>query len=300
MYPSGTFSNLQAISSVIWPPIQNGYCHKELKTIWSTPLIVSQKSEPSKLMDIAFVDPEQFHKYVKNLDIGCIWYTTNLNLDVCINLLTVGTYNPDLPPPEPPPVVTADVTDSDEEVRKLVPEKYYDYLDIFSPDEVKWLSDHWPYNIDIELEEGKTPPFGPIYSLSQDKWKALFEYIKHNFIQCSTSSAASPILFIKRKTGDLQLCVDYQGLNAITKKNWYPLPLTNDLIDHVQGCDKFTVIDLKNAFNLICIKEGDEWKTAFHTHLGLFKYTVMPFGLTNMPATFQSLIQDTLCDILDI
>ena len=93
-------------------------------------------------MDIAFVDPEQFHKYVKNLDIGCIWYTTNLNLDVCINLLTVGTYNPDLPPPEPPPVVTADVTDSDEEVRKLVPEKYYDYLDIFSPDEVKWLSDH--------------------------------------------------------------------------------------------------------------------------------------------------------------
>ena len=133
---------------------------------------------------------------------------------------------------------------------------------------------------------------------------ALFKYIEHNlekgFIQRSTSSAASPILFIKQKTGDLRLCVDYRGLNAIMKKNRYPLPLTNDLINRVQGCNKFTVIDLKNAFNLVCIKEGDEWKTAFRTHLGLFEYTVMPFGLTNTPATFQALIQDTLPDILDI
>ena len=149
-----------------------------------------------------------------------------------------------------------------------------------------------------------SPPFGPIYFLSQDKWKALFKYIEHNlskgFIHQSNSSAASPILFIKQKTGDLHLCVDYQGLNAITKKDQYPLPLTSDLINHVQGCDKFKVIDLKNAFNLVHVKEGDEWKTAFRTHLGLFKYTVMPFGLTNVPATFQSLIQDTLHDILDI
>ena len=60
------------------------------------------------------------------------------------------------------------------------------------------------------------------------------------------------------------------------------------------------VIDLKNAFNLVHVKEGDEWKMAFCTHLGLFKYTVMPFGLTNAPTTFQSLIQDTLHDILNI
>ena len=61
---------------------------------------------------------------------------------------------------------------------------------MFSPDEVKRLPDHQPYNINIELEDGKTPPFGPIYSLSQDERKALFEYIEHNlekgFIQHST------------------------------------------------------------------------------------------------------------------
>ena len=86
----------------------------------------------------------------------------------------------------------------------------------------------------------------------------------------------------------------------LQKKNWYPLPLTNDLINHVQGCNKYTVIDLKNAFNLVCIKEGDKWKMAFQTHLGLFEYTVMPFGLTNAPTTFQSLIQDTLHNTLNI
>ena len=200
-YPAGTFSNQQNLPSIIRPPVQNGCCREELKAIWAIPPIVSEKSEPSELMDIAFVDPERFYKYAKNQEIGCIWYTTNSDLDAHINSLTIGTYDPDLPPPEPPPTVTADVTDSDEEVKKLVPEKYHDYLDIFSPDKVKRLPDHRPYDINIDLEDGKTPPFGPIYSLSQDERKALFEYIEHNlekgFIRHSTSSAASPILFIK-------------------------------------------------------------------------------------------------------
>ena len=68
----------------------------------------------------------------------------------------------------------------------------------------------------------------------------------------------------------------------------------------MQGCDKFTVINLRNAFNLVHVKEGNEWKMAFQTHLGLFKYTIMPFDLTNAPTTFQALIPDTLRNILDI
>lgn len=132
----------------------------------------------------------------------------------------------------------------------------------------------------------------------------MFNYIethlKKGFIWRSTSSAASPILFIRCKTGQLCLCVNYRALNAITKKNQYPIPLIHDLLDWVQGCKVFSVIDLKNAFNLIRVREGDEWKTAFRTHLGLFEYTVMPFGLTNVPATFQAYVQDTLRNILDI
>lgn len=116
-------------------------------------------------IDIAFVKPEWFYKYAKNSKIGCIWYTTHSELDTHIDPMTVETHDPDAPPPKPAPV-TANLKDSDQDMKNSVPEKYHDYLDVFSPTEVMWLPDHWPYNINIKLEDRKTPPFGPIYSLS--------------------------------------------------------------------------------------------------------------------------------------
>ena len=61
----------------------------------------------------------------------------------------------------------------------------------------------------------------------------------------------------------------------------------------------FTKLDLRNAYHLVRIKEGDEWKTAFNTQLGHFEYQVMPFGLTNAPTVFQALINDVLRDMLN-
>lgn len=303
-YPPGIFANIASISSVLRPPTRNGLGREELKSIWLTSPIPPEPiyGPQNKPIKVDHVIHSRFIKSAKDLDCYCIWYTPSDQIEVRINSIT----------PHPPPAPTAipsavpvdDVPDPDEEIRKIVPPKYHSYLDVFSPVEVNRLPDHRPYDINIDIEEGKTPPFGPIYSLTMEERKALSDYIEEHlakgFIQRSTSSASSPILFIKRKTGDLRLCVDYRGLNAITKKNRYPLPLTHDLIDRVAGCSKFTVIDLKNAFNLIRVKEGDEWKTAFRTHLGLYKYTVMPFGLTNAPATFQAFIQDTLRDLLDV
>ena len=312
-FASGIFANYSATPSVLRPVIPNGPSRQELKAIWLSPLTppLPVYGPPNKPVDISHVSPSRFLKYSKNQQCYCIWYTPNQDLNIRINALSTHSLPPDnapstQPPPEPPPISIPpdDVTDPDEDVRKLVPSKYHDYIDVFSPIEVKKLPKHRPNDINIEIEEGKQPPFGPIYSLSLEERKALNDYIQEHlakgFIRPSTSSASSPILFIKRKTGDLRLCVDYRGLNAITKKNRYPLPLTHDLIDRVAGCTKFTVIDLKNAYNLLRVKEGDEWKTAFRTHLGLYEYTVMPFGLTNAPATFQAFIQETLHDILDI
>jgi hypothetical protein len=163
---------------------------------------------------------------------------------------------------------------------------------------------HRPYDVDIELEEGKTPPFGPLYRLTPPECEALAEYVNKNLkrghVRSSTSSAGAPVLFIRKKTGELRLCVDYRGLNAITKKNQYPVPLVHDLLDRVQGCKVFSVIDLKSAYSHLRVKEGDEWKTAFRTPLGLFEHLIVPYGLTNAPAAFQAFIQDTLRDLLDI
>jgi hypothetical protein len=145
----------------------------------------------------------------------------------------------------------------------VLPLKYFPWAStVFSDVEVDKLLPHWPYNISINIKDGKTPPFGPMYCLSQDERLALAKYINKNlkkgFIWHSTSSAALPILFVRKKSGKLRLCVDYCALNAITKKNRYPLPLIDNLLDRTQGCSHFSVIDLKNAFNLIRIKDGNE------------------------------------------
>lgn len=186
-----------------------------------------------------------------------------------------------------------------------LPPKYMPWaLTVFSDVKVDNLWLHQPYDCTIDIEDGKSLPFGPLYRLLSDERAALAIYLdeslKKGFIQCLTSPAALPIIFVKKKTGELRLCVDYCRLNTITKKNRYPLPLIDDLLDRTQGCTVFTVIDLKNTFNLIRICKGDKWKTVFQTPLGLFETLVMPFGLTNTPSIFQACIQDMLRDYLNV
>ncbi len=87
----------------------------------------------------------------------------------------------------------------------------------------------------IELVEGKQPPYGPIYSLSSVELETLKTYIethlKTGFIQPSKSPAGAPIFFNKKPDGSLRLCVDYQGLNNLTIKNRYSLPLIGESLD---------------------------------------------------------------------
>ena len=89
-------------------------------------------------------------------------------------------------------------------------------------------------------------------------------------IRPSKSLAGAPILFVPKKEGrGLRLCVDYRGLNKVTILNQYPLPLMNELRDRICGSKIFPKLDLKSGYNLIWIKEGDEWKTSFRTRYGL-------------------------------
>ncbi|SOV06442.1 uncharacterized protein UDID_17465 [Ustilago sp. UG-2017a] len=185
----------------------------------------------------------------------------------------------------------------------IIPQEYHQYLDVFSRVKADKLPPHRTYDHQIPLEEGKSPPFGPIYSLSEHELKTLREYLEENlakgFISPSDSPAASPILFVKKKDGSLRLCVDYRGLNRITIRNRYPLPLIDELLDRLREARFFARIDLRGAYNLLRIAKGDKWKTAFRTRYGLFQYNVMPFGLTNTPASFQHLMNDTFKEMLD-
>ncbi|KAH0606496.1 uncharacterized protein H6S33_003330 [Morchella sextelata] len=160
------------------------------------------------------------------------------------------------------------------------------------------------YDHQIPLKEGKEPPFGPLYGMSREELIVLKQYIQDNlqkgFIQISSSPAGAPVLFVKKADGTLRLCVDYRGLNGLTVKNHYPLPLIRETLDRLSKARWYTKLDLRQGYNQIRMAKGKEWKTAFRTHYGHFEYTVMPFGLTNAPATFQHFINDCVRDYLDM
>jgi len=192
-----------------------------------------------------------------------------------------------------------------EKAGERVPPEFRQFMGIMSKEAADTLPEHQQYDCKIDLKEGSTPPWGPIYPLSETELQALREWLremeKNGKIQRSTSPAGSPILFVPKPNGKgLRLCMDYRGLNKITIPNRYPLPLMQELQDRVQGAQWFTKLDLKNGFNLIRIRQGDEWKTAFRTRYGLFEFKVMPFGLTNAPSTFQDMMNHVLSDVLDI
>ncbi len=148
------------------------------------------------------------------------------------------------------------------------------------------------------------PPYGPIYSLWPVKLETLKAHIENNlasgFIWPSKSPVGALILFDKKPDGSLRLCVDYQGLNNLTIKNRYLLPLIGESLDQLGRAQRFTQLDLTNAYHRMRIREGDKWKTAFRTRYDHFEYQVMPFGLTNAPATFQGYINQILAEKLDV
>ena len=114
----------------------------------------------------------------------------------------------------------------------------------------------------------------------------------------SLASYSSPILFVKKSGGGIRFCVDYRRLNAITKKDRYPIPLIEETLAQLEGAKYFTKIDIRQVFYRIRMSEDSEELTTFLTRFGVFKYLVMPFGLCNGPASWQHLINDTLFNFL--
>ena len=108
----------------------------------------------------------------------------------------------------------------------------------------------------------------------------------------------APFFFIKKKDGKLQPVQDYRKVNEWTVKNCYPLPLIPELINQVKGATLFSKFDIQWGYNNMRIKEGDKWKVAFVTNLGLFEPRVMFFGLTNSPATFQAMMNGIFAEEL--
>ena len=119
----------------------------------------------------------------------------------------------------------------------------------------------------------------------------LGKMMEQGIIQESDSPWASQVVLVRKKDGSTRFCVDYRHLNAVTKKDAYPLPNITECMDTLEGATWFCILDCTSGYWQVEVDERDREKTAFATRKGLFEFCVMPFGLTNAPATFARLME---------
>lgn len=120
--------------------------------------------------------------------------------------------------------------------------------------------------------------------------------LENGIITPSNSPWASPVIMVPKKGGELRFCIDYRRVNAVTKKDAYPLPRVEDVLNAL-GTEKakiFSKLDLASSFWQLPIHEDDREKTAFTTSSGTYQFTVMPFGLTGAPSAFCRAMNNTL------
>ena len=116
----------------------------------------------------------------------------------------------------------------------------------------------------------------------------LREMLESSTIRPSQSAWCNAVMLVRKKDGSLHLCIDFQCLNAHSKKDSYPLPQIQEALESLVGTGHFSYLDLKSRFWQIKMEEVLKQYTAFTVgNLGFYKCDRMPFGLCNVPATFQ-------------
>ena len=144
--------------------------------------------------------------------------------------------------------ISANSTSVSEEVPDLsnIPKEYHDFADVFSNAKAEKLALHQPYNLKINLEEGTSPLIVLMYPLSQSELEVLCNFLNDHlqtgFIHQTSSSHGA--IFALKKDKTLCLCIDFRGLNKITKKDQYPLLFISDLLTTVGKAHIYTTIDL--------------------------------------------------------
>jgi hypothetical protein len=184
-----------------------------------------------------------------------------------------------------------------------------EYLDVFAwkPTDLTGIPPHLGEH-HIDLTEGSIPVrqrqyrLNPRYSLMVKE--EIDRLLEAGFIYpVNNSEWVSPIVVVPKKVGTdgkvkIRVCQDFRKLNAATKKDYFPLPFTDMILDHVAGHECYSFLDGFSGYNQVFIRWCDQLKTTFTTEWGTFAFTRMPFGLCNAPGTFQRLMMDIFKDFL--
>jgi hypothetical protein len=174
-------------------------------------------------------------------------------------------------------------------------EEYKDLFGPITPGGAKDVVHH------IEVEPGVKPVFRKPYSMPFSKKERVKNEVEKmlsdGIIRPSKSPWSSPVVLVVKKDGTDRFCVDYSGLNSVTKRDQFPLPKIDEMLRQVKGAKYFSSLDLASGYWQIPMNESDVEKTAFTTDEGHYEFVVLPFGLTNAPATFQRYMNNVLAGI---
>ena len=188
--------------------------------------------------------------------------------------------------------LTKPSSDSGQPIPPTIQKILTEFSDIF--EEPTQLPPHRQYDHAITLEPGAAPvncrPYRYLPLQKDEIERQVSEMLKTRVITHNMSPFGAPVLLVKKKDDTWRFCVDYRRLNQVTIKNRFPLPVIDKLLDELAGATLFSKIDLRASYHQIRMREGDEEKTTFKTHLGHYQFRVMPFGVTNGPPTFQCVI----------
>ena len=152
--------------------------------------------------------------------------------------------------------------------RVKLPRQYWPWLKVFDAKRAEQLPDHRP-GVDhrIPLRKDSTsreasPPYGPLYGMNQEELlvlrKTLTDLLGRNFIRVSKSPAVVLVLLVRKPGGGVRFYVDYRGLNKITVKDRYPLPLIKKTLRNISQARWFTKLDVIAAFHKIRIEPREE------------------------------------------
>ena len=133
--------------------------------------------------------------------------------------------------------------------------------------------------------------------LQGEVWKCLDTWLKQDIIRPSKSPYASQVVIVRKKSGEIRLCVDFRCVNALSVRDSFPLVRVEEALQTVQAAVWFTCFDLAQGYLQLAMEEADILKTAFRAgSSGLYEFTCMPFGLTNAGASFCRLMEMCIGD----
>ena len=188
-------------------------------------------------------------------------------------------------------------------IEAMVPKKFHWWLKVSGKVKLERMLVWKVWDHTIDVKEDFKPSKAKVYPLFRNEreevQKFVNEHLKKGYIQPSKSQQMSLVFFVGKKDGGKRMVMDYHKLNKQIVKNNYQLPLITELVDNMGSKHVFTKIVLRWGYNNMQVKEGDKWKAAFTTHVGLFELVVMFFGMTNLPATFQVMMNEILRNMVN-